>query len=95
MISNQQKFTIQLSLANLVGTNTVEWRTLLAYATLAMIPVLLVFLCFQRYFVRGSLSGSVKGEDAGCQWNRKLLRNLNGRTGRLGGNRGGWKQCKT
>jgi len=61
VINNQQNYTLQLSLANLVGTNTVEWGTLLAYATLAMVPVLVVFLCFQRYFVKGSLSGAVKG----------------------------------
>jgi alpha-1,4-digalacturonate transport system permease protein len=61
VISNQQNFTLQLSLANLVGTNTVEWGTLLAYATLAMVPVLMVFLCFQRNFIRDSLSGSIKG----------------------------------
>ena len=30
-------------------------------ATMAMVPVLVVFLCFQRYFVKGSLSGGVKG----------------------------------
>lgn len=61
VISNQQNFTLQLSLANLVGTNTVEWGTLLAYATLAMVPVLILFLWFQRYFIRGSLAGGVKG----------------------------------
>lgn len=61
VINNQQKYTLQLSLANLVGTNTVEWGTLLAYATLALIPVLVVFLCFQRYFLKGSMSGGVKG----------------------------------
>ncbi len=61
VINNQQNFTLQLSLANLVGTNTVEWGTLLAYASLAMIPVLIVFLSFQRYFLKGSLSGGVKG----------------------------------
>ena len=61
VISDQQKFTLQLSLANLVGTNTVEWGTLLAYATLTMIPVLVVFICFQRYFLKGSLTGAVKG----------------------------------
>jgi len=32
VVNNQDKFTLQLSLANLVGTNTVEWGTLLAYA---------------------------------------------------------------
>jgi alpha-1,4-digalacturonate transport system permease protein len=61
VINNQQNYTLQLSLANLVGTNTVEWGTLLAYATLAMLPVLVVFICFQRYFLRGSLTGAVKG----------------------------------
>jgi alpha-1,4-digalacturonate transport system permease protein len=61
VINNQQIYTLQLSLANLMGTNTVEWGTLLAYATLAMIPVLVVFLCFQRYFLKGSVSGAVKG----------------------------------
>jgi len=54
VIGDQKNFTLQLSLANLVGTNTVEWGTLLAYATLAMLPVLVVFLCFQRYFLKGS-----------------------------------------
>jgi hypothetical protein len=61
VINNQKNFTLQLSLANLVGTNTVEWGTLLAYANLAMLPVLIVFVCFQRYFLKGSLSGAVKG----------------------------------
>jgi alpha-1,4-digalacturonate transport system permease protein len=61
VINNQQDFTLQLSLANLVGTNTVDWGTLLAYATLVMGPVLVVFICFQRYFLKGSLSGGVKG----------------------------------
>jgi alpha-1,4-digalacturonate transport system permease protein len=61
VIGDQKNFTLQLSLANLVGTNTVEWGTLLAYACLAMVPVLVVFLCFQRYFLKGSLSGGVKG----------------------------------
>jgi len=42
VIGDQKNFTLQLSLANLVGTNTVEWGTLLAYATLAMLPVLIL-----------------------------------------------------
>jgi ABC-type glycerol-3-phosphate transport system permease component len=52
---------LQISLANLIGTNTVEWGTSPAYATLAVVPVFIVFLCFQRYFLKGSLSGGVKG----------------------------------
>ena len=61
VINKQQNFTLQLSLANLIGANTVEWGTMLAYATLVMVPVLVVFICFQRYFLKGSLAGGVKG----------------------------------
>jgi alpha-1,4-digalacturonate transport system permease protein len=61
VVNNQDNFTLQLSLANLVGTNTVEWGTLLAYATLAMLPVLVIFLVFQRFFLKGAISASVKG----------------------------------
>src|ERR1700756_2555137 len=61
VVNNQDKFTLQLSLANLVGTNTVEWGTLLAYAILVLIPVLIVFLLFQRLFLKGQVGAAVKG----------------------------------
>ena len=61
VVNNQDKFTLQLALANLVGTNTVEWGTLLAYAILVLIPVLIVFLAFQRLFLKGQFGAAVKG----------------------------------
>ncbi len=61
VVNNQDKFTLQLSLANLVGTNTVEWGTLLAYAILVLIPVLIVFLLFQRLFLKGQVGAAIKG----------------------------------
>jgi ABC-type glycerol-3-phosphate transport system permease component len=61
VVNNQDKFTLQLSLANLVGTNTVEWGTLLAYAILVLIPVLIVFLLFQRLFLKDQVRAAVKG----------------------------------
>jgi alpha-1,4-digalacturonate transport system permease protein len=61
VVNNQDRFTLQLALANLVGTNTVEWGTLLAYAILVLIPVLVVFLLFQRLFLKGQIGAAVKG----------------------------------
>jgi alpha-1,4-digalacturonate transport system permease protein len=61
VVNNQDRFTLQLALANLVGTNTVEWGTLLAYAILLLIPVLVVFLLFQRLFLKGQIGAAVKG----------------------------------
>src|SRR5260370_19037283 len=55
VVNNQDKFTLQLSLANLLGTNTVEWGALLAYAALVRLRGLVSFLGFQRYLLKGSL----------------------------------------
>lgn len=61
VVNNQDKFTLQLALANLVGTNTVEWGTLLAYASLVLVPVLVAFLVFQRLFLKGQIGSAIKG----------------------------------
>ena len=48
-------------LYNLVGNRGESWHILTAGAFLTMVVPVIVFLALQRYFVRGLLSGSVKG----------------------------------
>lgn len=48
-------------LNELVGTRGEDWHLLTAAAFVSMVVPLLFFLGLQRYFVRGLLSGSVKG----------------------------------
>jgi alpha-glucoside transport system permease protein len=48
-------------LAELAGTRGEAWHLLTAGAFVAMVVPLIVFLALQRYFVRGLLSGGVKG----------------------------------
>jgi alpha-glucoside transport system permease protein len=48
-------------LSSLVGGRGQSWHLLTAGAFITMILPMLVFLLLQRYFVRGILSGSVKG----------------------------------
>jgi ABC-type glycerol-3-phosphate transport system permease component len=60
LISDPKKNTITVQLAELVGEHTSDTGVLLAGATLASVPVVALFLLFQRYFVSGLTVGAVK-----------------------------------
>ncbi|WP_338552703.1 carbohydrate ABC transporter permease [Paenibacillus sp. KS-LC4] len=60
-ISDPAKYTIQLALSNFIGEYSVDWGSLLAMSVITMIPVLIVFLVFQRYFVSGMITSGMKG----------------------------------
>lgn len=60
VIMQQKKYTLQLALANFVGQYDVDWSILLSMTVISIIPLVLVFLMFQKYFIRGMTSGGVK-----------------------------------
>jgi len=51
---------LSVAVGVLYGDNT-NWGPVMAYATLATIPVLVVFLMFQRWFIQSVASSGVKG----------------------------------
>ncbi|MGG2196354.1 MULTISPECIES: carbohydrate ABC transporter permease [Paenibacillus] len=59
-ISDPSLYTIQLALSNFIGEFNVDWGSLLAMSVITMIPVLVVFLMFQRYFVSGMVTSGMK-----------------------------------
>ncbi|MBJ2355970.1 carbohydrate ABC transporter permease [Sphaerochaeta sp. S2] len=61
VITDNKKQTVQQALANFVGQLQINWSDLLAMTTIAIIPVIVVFLAFQRFFFSGIAAGSVKG----------------------------------
>lgn len=60
MIRQENLYTLPLGLAFLEGAFTGNLRTVAAGIVVATVPIIIVFLMFQRQFVRG-LSGAVKG----------------------------------
>ena len=52
---------ITVALNNLAGSFIVEWNVQMAGALLAALPTLLVYILLGRYFMRGLLSGALKG----------------------------------
>jgi multiple sugar transport system permease protein len=54
-------WTVQIGLAQFSFQYQTLWPQLMAAATLAILPVLIVFIFFQRYFVAGVAAAGVKG----------------------------------
>lgn len=59
--SDKDMYTVQLGLASFVGQFYVEWNSLMAISLLAIIPVLVVFLMFQKLIVQGIVTTGIKG----------------------------------
>jgi ABC-type glycerol-3-phosphate transport system permease component len=58
---NPSHYTVQLGLAELHFTYTNLWSQISVGSIIAILPVLAIFLAFQRYFVSGVVSAGVKG----------------------------------
>jgi ABC-type glycerol-3-phosphate transport system permease component len=58
---NPSHYTLQLGLANLHFNYGTLWPEISAGAVIAILPILIIFLAFQRFFVSGVVSAGVKG----------------------------------
>ena len=58
---SDEKRTIMIGIVNLRGQYTVAWGVQGALSLIASLPTILIFLFFQRYFIKGITMGAVKG----------------------------------
>ncbi|MPQ31401.1 carbohydrate ABC transporter permease [Clostridium estertheticum] len=62
VLNTKDSFTIPLVLALMrAGGNIVDYGAIMVGAVMALVPVLVLFLFFQKNFIQGMLSGSLKG----------------------------------
>lgn len=61
IITDQDKLTLPVAIQMFQGQNATQWGLVFAASVIAIIPVIVVFLVFQRYFVQGLTAGAVKG----------------------------------
>lgn len=52
--------TVPIGINMLMGQHSYEWSEMMAMSVLGSLPVLFLFLFFQRYFIAGMTAGSVK-----------------------------------
>lgn len=61
MNSSDEVRTLPVAIYNYLGFFGREWGPLTASAMVSIVPVIVVFIIFQRYFLSGMTGGSVKG----------------------------------
>ena len=61
MLTSSRHLTISLGIATMQGENSTDFGLLMAGAALASVPIIIVFLIFQKYFTKGITMGAVKG----------------------------------
>ncbi|MBP1965270.1 carbohydrate ABC transporter permease [Paenibacillus aceris] len=61
MLSDKTKMTINVGISTLVSEYVANYGLQMAAASLGFIPVFLIFISFQKYFVKGITLGGVKG----------------------------------
>ncbi|WP_079036978.1 MULTISPECIES: carbohydrate ABC transporter permease [Streptomyces] len=60
MLNSEDKYTVPVALNTLTGLSRVDYSGLMLGSLLATLPLLALFLLFQRQFVAGLLGGAVK-----------------------------------
>lgn len=60
LISNDQLKTLTVGIISLNSQYQIKWNDLMAASTVSSLPLVALFVCFQRYFIAGMTGGAVK-----------------------------------
>jgi multiple sugar transport system permease protein len=60
-INNPELYTLPIAIQQFQSNHGTQWGIVFAASVIAVVPVVAVFLIFQRYWVRGISVGAVKG----------------------------------
>lgn len=60
LTKTQDMRTVPVGIQLLMGQHTYEWNEMMAMSVLGAIPIVIIFMFFQKYFMAGMTSGAVK-----------------------------------
>ena len=61
VLTDQSRYTLPVSVASLAGEHAQDVELMMAGSVVTVLPVLVLFLVLQRYYIAGLMAGSVKG----------------------------------
>lgn len=60
LISNDNLKTLTVGIISLNSQYQIKWNDLMAASTVSSLPLVVLFICFQKYFIAGMTGGAVK-----------------------------------
>jgi multiple sugar transport system permease protein len=61
ILQDESKFTLPVGISNFIGVYKTQWPELMAASVIAIVPVTIIYIIFQRYFIAGVAAAGVKG----------------------------------
>jgi alpha-1,4-digalacturonate transport system permease protein len=60
ILGDPDKYTLQIALRSLIGAQNIDWAILLAASVISMVPLVLLYLMFQRYITSSDIGAGLK-----------------------------------
>jgi len=60
VMSKESMYTLPVALANLFGEHLIDTELMMAGSVITILPILIIFLLLQKYYISGIMAGSVK-----------------------------------
>jgi alpha-1,4-digalacturonate transport system permease protein len=60
VLNNPKNFTLQIALRQLIGAQNIDWAILLAASVLSIIPLVVIYLVFQKYITGSDINAGLR-----------------------------------
>nr|WP_240895315.1 carbohydrate ABC transporter permease [Kineococcus siccus] len=60
VLNDPSRFTLQIGIQSIVGAENVNWSVLLGASVISIVPLVLIYLVFQRYVMSADINAGLK-----------------------------------
>lgn len=60
VLNDPTKFTMQIGIESIVGAQNINWSVLLGGSVISMVPLILIYVVFQRYVMNADITAGLK-----------------------------------
>jgi raffinose/stachyose/melibiose transport system permease protein len=60
-LQSYDKMTVMVGMSNFIGERGADWPLIFAFMTISVLPVIVLYVIFQKYIENGLVAGAIKG----------------------------------